>query len=152
MKHIIAIVTLLVMAGCSAPPPRFGLEQNGARKETRLPVVEPNWRLTQSLNSEAAWSTGYKFDGTAGHAGKKVLYPGGNLTVEEDYYYSGKTFVPAWDPDAGTISEGITIRYDYTTTNAPWKCFYCNKDNLAEIPLDEAERVLQSWGLKRLNY
>ena len=143
---------LICITGCSVPPPRFGIDHNEVRKEKGLPIVKSDWRVRQSLNSEAAWSTGYQFGDTPGHSGKTVLYPNGKLSLEEDYYYSGKSFVPNWDPDAGTISEMVTIQFDYTKTDSPWKCYHRSKEDLAEIPLNEAERIIQSWGLKRLNY
>ena len=149
----VAIVTILVCApGCGVPPSQLGAGHNNVRKEKKLPIVKPDWKVYQSLRTETSWSSPYSCDGTPGHAGKKVFCVKGAVLQEEDYYYSGKTFVPSWDPDASKVSEMVTIHYDYAKTNSPWTCSHVTSNGLTHLSLAEAEDVLRSWGLERLNY
>ena len=50
------------------------------------------------------------------------------------------------------LNNAESTYYDYTTTNSPWKCTHCRKDDLATITLEQAQDTLQAWGLQRLNY
>ena len=155
MKTFIPILFLAIVLsplGCTRAHPRFGLEQNDIRRTKGLPLVMPEWKVYHSLRSETQWKSEYAFDGTPGHAGKKVFYLNGAITGEEDYYYSGKTFVPSYDPEAGTMSEMLTIHYDYANTNAPWTCIHSTTNDLKHLSLGEAAMLLESWGLHRLTY
>ena len=93
--------------------------------------------------------------GLAVHSGKKVAYREGKRAWEEDYYYSGRVFDGSIiDPDSGTAWEQIIVHYDYTSPASPWSCHVVSDrhDGLTTVNLQEAETILRSWGLARLNY
>jgi hypothetical protein len=151
----------MFLAGCSvqSPAPRFGVEHNAERIKRELPVILPQWENYNVGNnaSEAAWRmASYDFDsGRAEHFGKKVGYPSGALDWEEDYYYSGRKFDSSIiDPDSGTAWERITVHYDYHASDSPWQCSVISDRHggMKQITLEEAEAILRSWGLKRLNH
>jgi hypothetical protein len=81
-----------------------------------------------------------------------VFYAKGIILQEEDYYYSGKVFVSSWDAEAGQMAEMLTIRFDYTKMSSPWTCTCVTSNTLVEVSMAEAERILNLWGLQRLNY
>lgn len=145
----------ILFAACSQQPPapRFGVEHNAERMKRGLPVILPQWENHNLGNnaSEAAWrmTNSHLDSGKAEHFGKKVGYQSGALDWEEDYYYSGRKFDGSIiDPDSGTIWESITVHYDYKVSTNPWQCFVISDRHggLEQIPLNEAESILASWG------
>jgi hypothetical protein len=157
-----AVAVLLAACSVQSPAPRFGAEHNAERVKRGLPVVLSQWENYNVGNnaSEAAWrTTGYNFDsGRPEHFGKKVGYPSGALDWEEDYYYSGRKFDGSIiDSDSGTEWEKITVHYDYKASANPWQCFVISDrhggmSGMKQITLGEAETIMSSWGLKRLNH
>jgi hypothetical protein len=83
-----------------------------------------------------------------------VLYASGQWELEQDYYFSGKTF-PSHDPDAGTVPEELIVSYAFIPFpgyDKGWTCYYDGPTNvLHKISLEDAEKILQSWGIKRLD-
>lgn len=135
----------------------FSSEYNKQRRRIGLPIIEKNWVNYNKFNNaqEAAWSIpGTNFDEPC-HSGKKVFYESGKWKEEEDYYYSGKKYMSG-DPDAGKLHESITINYRFGENGIAgvWTCHYqgANKAIDDTITLKEAEEILKSWGLTRLNY
>ena len=105
--------------------------------------------------SEAAWRTPGSNHDSPNHSGKKVLYKSGQWELEEDYYCSGRTGRSP-DPDGGTQGERVTVSYAFVARPGypeGWTCRYQSPTNWGdEITLKEAERILKSWGVKRLSY
>ena len=152
------IVSMILLAGCGKPlPPKFAQGSNPRRKEIGLPVIGEDWVNYNRGNnrSEAAWNTPGSNHASPNHAGKKVIYSSGQWQYEEDCYYSGKTG-PSPDPDGGTQWEKVTVSYAFVPyNNCPtgWTCRYQSPTDWGEkITLKEAESILESWGVKRLNY
>ena len=153
------ILAAILLSGCGqAPLPKFAQDCNAKRQELGLPVIATGWVNYNQANNgqEAAWRTPGSNQHAPNHYGKKVLYASGQWEMEQDYYYSGKTF-PADDPDGGTEWEEVTVSYAFVEHPGypqGWTCHYKGPANRGErrIKLEEAEKILASWGIKRLNY
>ena len=159
-RNIIAGVALaaMLLSGCGiAPPPKFAQDLNAERKEIGLPVIAEGWENYNKGNngSEAAWRTPSASETSPNHHGKKVLYESGQWELEQDYYYSGKTF-PSLDPDGGTDWEEVIVSYAFVPRSGypkGWMCHYNGPTNwMTEISLEGADSILSSWGIARLNY
>lgn len=91
---------------------------NAMRKELGLRLIDPEkWFFygTRTFDDkrEEVWKTSRD-----GYECKKVAYyRTGAILWEEDYYYTGKTFMPGVDPDAGHAHEMLVIHYEYGTRN-----------------------------------
>ena len=159
MNRVAGIVIIAVLlAGCGkTPPPKFAQESNAKRKVIGLPLILNGWEnYNKEFNDrEAAWRIPSDNDRVPRHSGKKVLYESGSWALEQDYYYSGKTF-PSLDPDAGTESEEVVVSYAFLVRSGyplGWTCHYHGPTNfMTTISLKDAESILSSWGLTRLNY
>ena len=156
LLHIL-LLSMFMLGALGCGKPRFGPSFNDDRRQRNLPIIPADWVTGNVWSSETLWksknrdSTG----GTSAHTGKKVAYSNGKRTWEEDYYYSGRTFDGSIiDPDSGTVLETMTVHYDYTAPEHPWSCYVVSDRHggLNRIPLQDAERILESWGLTRLNY
>jgi len=152
------VVVAALLAGCdSGPAPKYAQDSNAKRKQIGLPVIAAGWMNYNKGNNakEAAWRTPDSHLQTPNHSGKKVLYESGRWEMEQDYYYSGKTF-PSHDPDGGTESEQVVVSYVFVERPGypkGWTCHYNSPTNWVDtISLDEAEKILSKWGIKRLNY
>ncbi len=157
-KASLLIVSLALLAGCGKPlSPKFAHGSNPKRKEIGLPVIEEDWVNYNRGNnrSEAAWRTSGANTDSPNHHSKKVLYESGQWEMEQDYYYSGKTG-PSPDPDGGTQWEKVTVSYAFIPRSGyqkGWTCHYQSPTNWFEkVTIEEAEHILNSWGIKRLNY
>jgi len=82
----------------------------------------------------------------AHHTSKLVRYRGNTLEAEEDLYC--KSVVPG----TRRPSEALTIRYEYGRPEAPWICWHEFDGQHKELSLPEAEKLLRTWGIERLNY
>jgi hypothetical protein len=155
IHSIFFVIVVLGLSGCSDP--QFGRSHNQDRIERNLPIIAENWITgnvwaTETMWKQPEWNSN---SGKAAHTGKKVAYQDGKRTWEEDYYYSGRKFDGSIiDPDSGTAWEKITVHYDYTAPKEPWRCHVLSDRHggLTKITLQEAERILETWGLSRLNY
>jgi hypothetical protein len=159
MKTVaLLIVSLILLAGCGKPTPaKFAQGSNPKRKEIGLPIIGKQWMNYNRFNNgtEAAWRTPGSNHDSPNHASKKVLYKSGQWEMEQDYYYSGKTGSSP-DPDGGTQWEKVTVSYAFVPRSGypkGWTCHYQSPTNwFEETTLEEAERILTSWGIKRLDY
>ena len=158
MKTIMILASCLLLTGCWKPaPPQFAQGSNQKRKEIGLPVIVEDWVNYNRGNnaSEAAWRVPGSSHDSSNHTGKKVIYGSGAWQFEQDYYYSGKTG-QCPDPDGGKQWEKVTVSYafvEYNNNPTGWTCRYQSPTNWSEkISLKEAESILESWGVKRLNY
>ena len=155
-KPLAFIACLIILTGCSnTTPPKFSQESNPERKKIGLPVIEDDWLMYESRNTEAVWKTPGSNTDSPNHFKKKVFFNTGQWISETDHYYSGKTG-PSPDPDGGTQWEKVTVSYGFIPKPGypkGWTCRYQSPTNWGEkVTLVEAEARLESWGLKRLNY
>jgi len=83
------------------------------------------------------------------------------LDDETDTYVSGRAFDGSVLTNVNTDREIIYIRYSYDDDlndarrlPSPWTCYLNSARHGGRkwISLEEAETILSSWGLKRLNY
>ena len=159
MRFPIQLVLFVILAigvlGCSKP--QFGRSYNEDRIQRGLPIISENWVTGNIWGTETMWNLdGWNSNsGKAVHSGKKVAYQDGKRTWEEDYYYSGRTFDGSIiDPDSGTAWESITVHYDYTSPDDSWSCHVISDRHggITTVTIQDAEKILTSWGLSRLNY
>src|SRR4051794_17744355 len=115
-KHLLMLLLACVVfcAGLSCqkpskPPviPAVTLAENAERTRVGLRLVQSTWYLYSTQFSEETWKI--KEDG---YEGKRIHRDMENKAVwEEDYYYTGKTFL--FPPKNMTDWEMLTIHYDY---------------------------------------
>jgi hypothetical protein len=155
---------LLMLAACtptgsttSAVATKFGMAWNPERKRVLLPVVESTWSCTEY---SAGGETNLKWlarkmglPRAPLHVGKMLALRGGTPETESDTYASGRTF-PNPDPDQHEdMAESVEITYSFTDAAAgkpPWSCIHRSASGSEQLSLADAERLIASWGLKRL--
>jgi len=85
------------------------MAENKQRAIVGLRLVKTNWFLYSTQFNEESW----KINSADEYEAKKIHRdPNGTVIWEEDYYYSGRTFL--FPPDKGTDWENVTVNYDYT--------------------------------------
>jgi hypothetical protein len=128
--------------------------ENATRAKLGLRVIQPSWYLYSVEFDEENWkivSTGYQ-------AKKLHRDPSGKLLWEQDYYYSGRTFV---DFKGGEEWEMLAVDYNYNTRSLAVD--YVGQDPPVESLIDKltpgstikekfsvADQVLKKWSLTRL--
>jgi hypothetical protein len=135
---------------------RYGIEHNATRRLVGLPLVNPEWR-TASLDSETlVWSSPFGPQrGAPSHYDKVVVYDRGAIVEEVDFYTNGRSYVLE-DPSSGRVPrlESVVIHYNYERAARgaqPWSCALTRSSTDEEISFEEAEKVLTSWGVRRLD-
>jgi hypothetical protein len=172
-KSLFIIACVLgLAAGCgkpaTAPAVRFGHECDADRKKRLLPVIEASWIPSQRNDGETIWAIELpegeeapsildepygrrsapprSYGPGAHHTTKSVHYRGNTLEAEEDLYCKSIA------PGTRRPSETLSIRYEYGKPESPWTCWREFDGKLEELSLPEAEKLLRTWGIERLNY
>jgi hypothetical protein len=146
----------------SVVPPSDIASTNAVRKKLGIREIKPEWKFYGREFGEENW-----LYGSIGQC-KKVhrKRDSDSIKWEEDYYYSGATYVSR-DPDGGRGYEFLIIHYDYDD-----KRFYINyvgknatiETSLRKLEstnsgrrgttdvetLKEADKILGSWKIPRL--
>ena len=143
---------LIAITGCSDVGVKsYGVAYNSERAKLGLPPVPNGWKI---------YNYGQYFDCINEHAdrskphrsGKRVsLGTNGVIAYEQDSFYSGQKFL---DPHQQfTREQYISILYDYSasTNSSPWRILADLSPNRVQVSLtlQEADRILASWGLSR---
>ncbi len=145
----------------SRPAPKYGTEYNAERMKIGLPILPENWKLVYSGPDGAWWlnpeANAKERARIPVHSEKSVGYEDGVLISDGDSYYGSKDYTNI----EGTFREFVGITYHFkigkndrpgqqlgwdatkVDAAAPW-----GKD----ISLEEAEMILNEWGIKRLSY
>jgi hypothetical protein len=132
------------------------------RRKNSTPIIPDDWCGEKTAKNMAAWGNPAFADPRNAnkplHARKEVTFdPTNHLYTDCDSYYSGRKFLSKIDSDSPEHSERLTIEYNYESARngkEPWTCILDSDtaDEGSTISLAEAERILQKWGIKRLNY
>ena len=137
------------------PRPALSAE-NKEREKLGLRLVKTNWFLYSRQFGEENW----KLDASAKSWAKKIhLKDNDNVLWEEDYYYSGKTFL--FPPDKGETGEMLVIHYDYGPSLLEVNYVGQDPDILALMKgispgstlsnkLSVADEILKKWNIPRL--
>ena len=92
--------------------------------------------------------------GEAFHFSKRLVFEKEKLSYELDEYRSGKNINVQISPDSSIwVPEMVVTKYSYIDT-LQWICFTnAGGNNINNrISLEEADSIIKSWGIKRLNY
>jgi hypothetical protein len=151
------VICAVLISGCRAKTPaKYGREHNDKRKKRLIPIIPDDWHWFGRLDT---WESSQDIAQTVPHyASKYMTYDEQGLHAESDCYYSGKTY-PEPDSDSGPGAkrrERLDITYDYDAEEEgryPWT-FHIDSGEHSKPPgtLEEAEALLKSWGIERLNY
>lgn len=162
-----SLVLCFIALGCkdkddfSTTPPTDTKQTNQVREKIGIRRIKDNWTFYGRQFSTEKWSNNSK------NLCKIVMraQDGNEVLWEEDYYYSGATYV---DPNnGGTVWEFLTIHYDYcaerfyigyTGINPAIMSLLKKLENTShglmgetnESTIFAADSVLEKWGLKRL--
>ncbi|HVX86307.1 MAG TPA: hypothetical protein VH253_16100 [Phycisphaerae bacterium] len=157
----LVLFALPAFSGCGrslsrSPTIRFGPQQDDTRRRLGLPTVDSHWIAT-TFNNSVLWSAPEEVrDGPPMHFSKIVTYDGTHLIEESDFYSNGKSFevrTPGRPPERRTVDVVVQFNYERAAAGqSPWSCALCQSATDEEISLPQAEKVLASWGLQRLNY
>lgn len=148
---IYCVIALMSFAsGCTRHSDKYGGAFNPARVKRGIPIIPSNWSITDF--GQYFDCVNPNVDQTKPHHLSKRVFVGkdGQINGETDQFYSGKMFV---DPDGGNMPQKLGVTYYYTQEKAgnPW-LFYLTlgaNESMREITLQEADGILDSWGLKR---
>jgi len=156
-SSVLLLVTVIVLAvgwGCTKHRKaieQYGVAYNSERITNGIPIIPSSWSI--SYLGDCFDCVNEKADRTKPHrlAKRVFLDKAGVITQEEDRYYSGKSF---YDPSQQiTLPEEIALYYDYAKekTANPWRIYaHLGPDRrLDDVSLEEADRLLASWGLSR---
>ncbi len=153
---IVLVICTVLISGCrSKTPAKYGREHNDERKRHLIPVIPDDW----FEQDDGWWKPSRDIAQTVPHHCQKyITYDEQGLHTENDTYYSGKTY-PEPDSDSGPGAkrrERLDITYDYDAKGEeryPWT-FHIDSGERSKPPgtLEEAEAILKSWGIERLNY
>jgi hypothetical protein len=149
----------VVVIGCDSsdrfsktPSPKT-FDENPERVRVGMRAVQTNWFFYGAQFGADDWK-----ETESGYQAKRIQRDkNGNPLWEEDFYYSGKTYV---DANGGTCWEHITARYDYSSKKL--EMFYMGitpglSDRFPlgdykasnERKLEKLDETLKAWGLSR---
>jgi len=164
MKQITILLTILLTFGlsaiCQQPGPKYGKEYNEERQKVGLPIIPDNWELDSVLQGSSMWVNPERIEKLNNHISvhwsKGLDYRTGTLIAESDIYYGREDYTTV----DGTFREKLIITYyyqidDYSDEKSVgWSAEILNKANKGrkELSLEEAERILEEWGIERLSY
>lgn len=95
----------------STVPPKDVQETNAVRKKLGIRLIKPAWTFYGRRSGAEDWA-----DGKVGLCKRVQRAQGASKILwEQDYYYTGATYVPPADPQAGSVHEVLTISYHYGT-------------------------------------
>lgn len=132
---------------------RLTFERNVDRIFNKIPIMESNWQRNNCtwVNPEFVY---FVLNGEAFHFSKRLVFEKEKLSYELDEYRSGKNINVQISPDSSIwVPEMVVTKYSYIDT-LQWICFTnAGGNNINNrISLEEADSIIKSWGIKRLNY
>jgi hypothetical protein len=122
-----------------------------------LPVVDPSWRGSLLDAETLVWQSPMGTPrGRSSYYDKLVSYSRGKIVEEVDFYSNGQRYdveTPAGGKEPRVVNLVIHFNYERAARGKdPWSCALTRGPTDEEMSLEQAEDVLASWGLKRLNY
>ena len=148
------------ICGWIFPTLKYGREYNPERQKVGLPTIPADWEGMESCGY-ATWINPVTAEKVKNHIPvhwfKEVNYAYGTLIVENDKYYGKNDYMC----DDGTCREQLTITYYFQADNngidGKWEAQLLSDEtwnHSAEenISLDEAKKILETWGIQRLDY
>jgi hypothetical protein len=144
---------------CSpSPEDLYGVTYNPTRIRESIPKLDPTWTIRRREGTVFSWSKpGGPVKGHPSYFEKTMWVQKGILLQEIDSYTSGNTYIYR-DPDGPPPADNfdlLSITYSYEKKRAakdPWTYTFWNQYGNKELTREDAEALLSSWGLKRLNY
>ncbi len=125
---------------------RYGPAFDAERMKRSIPILGPD-AFTMS-----DWGLGWHHGESERLWSKTVEVEHGHIMLEYDTYDSGMTY----NDEAGHPQWiGMHIYYSYEDERAgrdPWRAVYCSEQGQQELSVEDAEELLRSWGIERLNY
>ncbi len=139
-----------------SPEVHFGVEQNPTRAAVGLPPVRPDWRHAALDRETLVWSSPQDpQSANARRYDKLVAYDRGRIVEEVDFYTNGRKYnVKVTDTDMASRLESVVIHYNYERAARgvdPWACALTRGPQDEKLTLPQAEQVLASWGLRRVD-
>jgi hypothetical protein len=150
-----ALIAFVVKCDQAPTPPADVAATNVVREKLGLRKVMPTWRFAGSEFSEDRWTD---VTPPIGKHECKRLHRDSDLSIEweEDYYYSGHTWIDS--NDDGTLFESGTFAFSYAGDNAAIRKRvdslqstsdgHVGADN--DQTLKEVDAVLSTWKISRL--
>lgn len=166
MKKIDLIILILVMSffgACYRHEPKYGKDYNEQRKKIGLSLIPDDWELYKVTKTSSVWVNPKReinIDRKIPvHWSKDVSYDAHGLIAEYDVYYGSEDYITI----DGTFRERLAITYRYRLDDSMdykahlgWNCRISNQETGKQggerISLEEAEKILEGWGIKRLSY
>jgi hypothetical protein len=156
MQFSVLIVSLIITSCISEHKPMYGKDFNDERFKANIPAIPENWKESGSNSKSTNWYNpdfNILFDAhTPFHASKYIEIERGELKLEQDIYYGSEDV--RWDDSTQRESISITVFYEGVSSNLDnielnRQIFITNKSVfMEEISLEEAEKVLMSWGIE----
>lgn len=150
LLRLILVLIVTLVSGCKASSPsRFGSSWNPEREKRGVRLVPDKAVLRNPGDSSGEhWILKGQPAGAPRWGGKEVEVIAGKAARETDVFY-GPRYT---DPADGPLESVLRIRFDYAKEAAgqpPWDVSL--KDGVdpmgRSLSLDEAKRVLVTWGL-----
>ncbi len=163
IRILIACIYLLLICSCILPdskkPTDIGVGMNKFRKANSIPILDTNWVYKGESGGIYTWVTP-KWDSLVEEKkpfyGKKQVYISDtSLYKELDFYFSGQKFiVNKGTADELEVKESISINFNYSDSSfdVTSQCDYFDTIGQYFPSLSDAEKLLEIWQLKRLNY
>jgi len=138
-----------------APDPLYGPEYNEAREKIGLPVIPSDWTVIPGSEESNWYKPNWQDEKNRRipvHSSKYINYPSGALVYETDHYYGPGD----WNCEGDICREQLFITYCYQADSQcndtkGWFITYMSAGTTGFgrefISLEEAKKVLDSWGL-----
>jgi hypothetical protein len=163
LQLVLGVFLFLATVACgslpSRPAPKYGPEHNAERMRIGLPILPENWKPVYSGTDGATWmnpeADAKERARIPVHSEKSVHYEDGVLISEGDSYYGSKDYTY----EDGTDREFVGITYHFKIgkndrlQQLGWTARRrdATEPHGKDISLEEAEAILNTWGLQRLN-
>jgi len=138
----------------------YGIDYNIERKKRGISLIPDNWFCKQFKDNSIVFSQketkNYEINNISFYAYKTLFIRDSVLLVEEDLYWGIEKYPADPDNPEAMNTQRVEITYDYEKEKRgeyPWSVdfYHCNIGN-QHSTLILADSVLNSWGLKRLDY
>ena len=138
----------IAAVGCDQEKARYGTAFDGERAKRGIPALGTN------AYSMSDWGTHWVYDFVEkGRTYKDVETRDGEIVSETDTYHSGVVYTNVVRDGVGRFEE-LKITYLFEAerhgTNA-WSAVYWGSNRTDPLSLEAAEKLLGSWGLRRVD-
>ena len=155
---ILILLTILYSKNKKTICDQYGIKYNTERIKRNIPIVTSEMHCRIS-NKKIRWIFKKNINNTentnkAFYGGKLIEIENDKIITETDIYYSGKVYVDNSFHEAPYSKERLEFEYSYNNEEkgvSPWNIIY-RTTNFPEISFQKAEKLIQSWGINRLNY